>query len=240
MKISIIKYFPKTFYFLIFFGLILLRCINEPSPLSDIPVSDPSVVTVYANLIHVTSSSSLQDSMRVELKDKNDNFFSLLIGGCFINDIEMHLLEDDHTPYYYLTNKEINVFPCSTYTFTIMLADSATYSSTLIAPPIMNFQIHIPSGFIWGQGLPVSWHTLNNNVSNNEAIIHAHKFDIALDSSILLVGEFLIQGKYFLELPKPDTISVDLQFERRGIAPAGFNGFQYVGNVTFRASHIFK
>lgn len=220
-------------------GLIFLQCINEPSPLSDIPVSDPSVVSVSADLEYFSDQNSSFDTMTAELMDKNGNQFSLLIGGCYFNGMEMHLYEDDRDPFYYLTDNDISVQPCSTYIFSIMLADSVQYSSTINSPPVQNFKLKIPASFIWGEGLSLSWETINSNIAENEAVIFAGGHKIPIDSATLLKGEFTVEGKYFLGLPKPDSVSVDLHFERHGIAPDGFNRFFYRANFTYRAIHVF-
>ncbi|MDD5569314.1 MAG: hypothetical protein PHG23_02795 [Candidatus Pacebacteria bacterium] len=225
----------------------LLSCVTNPSSLSDIILSDPSVVNVSAKIIYNANGDSSYDSVFVSLADKYGSSVVLKNGGCFINDIQMKifshtidggLLLQDYTAYYYLGNNDIKIKPCSSYALTILLGDSTRHKSVISAPPIINYNFAIPANFNWGDPIVLTWDTLNSNDSAADVKLYFLDRYVALFNSDLLKCRYTIPNEFIANYSrKPDTLLSTLKIIKLGIKLNEFSSFNYQGVFSYNATH---
>ena len=117
--------------------LLLLGCEQE-SPLSNTEISDPSLLTVRLTVkkIKTQSTGSSNYVFQAELLDRKARYIELLNGHVYLNGIKMF---SQQVPYenvtrYRLYTDAIKFRLDSLYTFTIVLSDGASYSSSVRTP----------------------------------------------------------------------------------------------------------
>jgi hypothetical protein len=112
-----------------------LHCIVGQSPLSDVEIANPGLISVYLKLQHHEFRGDTIQIIEAILKDKNEFQLSLLKGGLAINGVPMRLEgKKTKVPYYYLNSEEMRLYYISSYEFSIVLSDSTVYSKTFRSP----------------------------------------------------------------------------------------------------------
>lgn len=153
-KIMILKKMFRLYFILLLIVIQFLAC--GPSPLSDVAITDPSVLAVSFSMEKNIFRGDTTQSITARLTDKNHNTVTLLEGGLFLNNIEMVISEDVlSSSSYYLDESSIKLENNKNYTFTIMLADSIEYSTTLRAPDVSGFTL--PTEYSVGSSFSVNW-----------------------------------------------------------------------------------
>jgi hypothetical protein len=119
------------------FALLLQSC-NKESPLSNTEITDPSILTAQFTISKnkKQSTGSSDYTFQASILDKKDRYVEILNGNVFLNGIKMN---PQRAPYenvtrYFLYTDKIKFKLDSLYTFTVVLSDGASYSSSIRTP----------------------------------------------------------------------------------------------------------
>ena len=109
---------------------ILVGC-KERSPLSDVEISDPGLISPEITLTQsISESGRIETKLIVFLNDDNNNSIDLLKGGVSLNGTPLGVrtgsFGEGDAPYYSLDG--IQLLPKTKYSFQITLADDKSYS----------------------------------------------------------------------------------------------------------------
>jgi hypothetical protein len=131
---------PASFFLAIALALgagpVLQSCLMEESPLSEVEISDPALISPRFTL-RTTKNLPGGDSIfsvQAELFDGNGERIELLYGYVTINGLPLRAFNDYSSTTYHLVSSSIRILPDSLYTFTVKLSDGQTYSSSLRTP----------------------------------------------------------------------------------------------------------
>ncbi len=203
----------KKLVLLLFVTLIAGGC---DSPLSDVELNDPGVLTVRAWLKRGTSHGLLTEhQIRLRITDKNNASVELLDGEVLVNELAMDF--SGILIGYELNEWQTMVAADSVYVFDIVLSDSAHYPSSITSQPNLLEFTEFPTSMILGDDLTFGW--------NGEG--QADPLEIRLTVSAgnqdrthtFLMGnlsqtEYIISAVYFLDPPAADQAQVMLVSER--------------------------
>lgn len=122
----------KKYFFLICLAIALGSCAHK-SALSDVDLTDPSLVSVdvlFENCQKV--NGKIEEKIEVRIKDKNGDYVEIKKGGVKINDINLELVETSLSdlPLYTIATNELSVEPNQTYKITIQMSDEEEYTTT--------------------------------------------------------------------------------------------------------------
>jgi hypothetical protein len=116
----------------------LLQSCNKESPLSNTEITDPSILTAQFTIgkSKKQSTGSSNYTFQASILDKKDRYVEILNGHVFLNGIEMNA---QRAPYenvtrYFLYTDKIKFKLDSLYTFTVVLSDGSSYSSSIRTP----------------------------------------------------------------------------------------------------------
>jgi hypothetical protein len=104
----------------------------EESPLSEVEISDPSLITPIFTVQRTKTQTDgkVTVSFTAELLDSQGRNIQLLYGYATVNGVSMRFNDGVYT----LTSKTIPFILDSAYTFTLKLSDAKTYSSSVRTP----------------------------------------------------------------------------------------------------------
>lgn len=136
--------------------LIILLLSQCSSPLSDVAISDPNLVTPEFTLKSFNTDYGVSSSISVCLRDKNGAYIKLKEGKVMINKQDM-----DFKVSCYGSN--VTVSSGKKYQFDVVLADSNAYSSDVVVPSFFE-KVKIPSKINQSENIAISW---ENNYSNS-------------------------------------------------------------------------
>ena len=96
----------KCYFFIT--SILCLSFLNcSTSPLSDVEITDPSLISISANLFYYENNTQKKDSMIVVLSDKNGATLSLKNGGCFVNNTKMKCRVNSYFIDYFISDSEL-------------------------------------------------------------------------------------------------------------------------------------
>ncbi len=147
----------KNYLYLIISTILLSNC---SSPLSDIAISDPSVIYPNIKLSISNTDYGVNSSTNITLSDKNGAFIELKEGEVTINDAP--------TTYSMTTySNNASLEEATDYEINITLADSASYLCTVTMPSTFK-KVKYPSKIKQGENIEVKWK--NNYVGISKVV----------------------------------------------------------------------
>lgn len=150
-------------YFICFFSLVsilLLHSCTEESPLSDIDITDPSLIQLDVSLFKsIDYQGNLNSRIWVYLYDKNQNLIKLKNGKVSVNGHAMILDEIglNKAPYYTIDARVLSVEAQKEYAFTIELSDGKAYLASITTQNIDLYEINIPFEHSKNSNMQISW-----------------------------------------------------------------------------------
>lgn len=210
-------------YILIVF--IFSKC-SEDSPLSDIEITDPSLIAPHIMLSHHTDMpNKVYESVNVWLYDKNFNSIEIKNGKVKLTGKELSLEKSMFTsaPYYNGYGLE-SIETGKTFNFEIILSNGNIYKASVKAPIVFPGELNLPANHSRTMALPVSWQqsdesckaTIELLVSYGNPETNSGTEILTLNQSNLHDKSFVIPLSYF-QTPEPATkIEVTLKFKTLG------------------------
>ena len=148
---------------LVFAGLISIIMFNscmEDSSLSDVEITDPSLIEPDINLIRERDNSGrLKSSIIVYLWDKNFDAIELKKGNVSVNGHTMQVEKLVLTggPYYTIDTSILKVELDELYTFTIELADGQKYEASITTQDIDLYELNLPADYSKLNNMDIIW-----------------------------------------------------------------------------------
>lgn len=146
-------------YFVICLLFLLSSCM-EDSALSDVEISDPSLIQPDISLYRIRDNSGLLTSkIEVFIWDKNYNSIELKKGSVSVNGQIMQLKKLPLTgaPYYTIDTSILKVELNKLYTFTISLGDGKLYQSSINTQSIDLTSLILPAAYNKQDNMTISW-----------------------------------------------------------------------------------
>jgi hypothetical protein len=138
----------------ILLGFLWTSCELTESPLSDVPISEPSVIRVVAEADRDVGTTNYTSSrLMVSLYDKHEEFIELKQGSVSVNGLPMAYSGFGE---YIRTNEAVRAD--ADYTFVITLSDGSQHSCGVHTPKNLN-QLTVPATYDRKSNLVVSWQT---------------------------------------------------------------------------------
>ncbi len=208
-------------------GIVFAACQLVESPLSDVPISEPSVIRVLAEADRdIQSSNSSSSLLRVTLYDKHDEFIELKDGHVSVNGQPMsyHMLGQ-----YERTD---NVKPDFDYTFTVSLSDGSEYSCRVHTPKDLH-QLNLPATYDRKSPLTITWADADPLAEGSLTFYGDTTWATVYVSPAQ--GSVTLQPSALSNLHSGQTLHVTLEYKRRGAVDSGFMSTSTVG-AWFRIS----
>ena len=148
---------------LLLLALTLMFGCKENSPLSDVELNNPALISPEITLTkHENELGRTNTELVVYLNDKNNNSIDLLKGSVSLNNKPLGVhTEVGGAPYYSLDH--IELVPKRKYVFQIKLADDKIYPCTINSPEIALGDISVPEYHNMSSALVVRWGNLNKS-----------------------------------------------------------------------------
>ncbi|MBN1951138.1 MAG: hypothetical protein JW801_08035 [Bacteroidales bacterium] len=146
--------------FVLPFGFLLAGCGPQNSPLSDIKLTDPSVLAPSIRLVqHIDEDGRESGSIEVWLYDKNGNTVELKDGGVRVNgkDMKVRQVQFTEAPYYSADRIIRDLEPGTTYDFEIILADGKAYKASIKTPEEKLDLLRVPDRHNRNEDMVISW-----------------------------------------------------------------------------------
>jgi len=235
---------------LILLSLLLVGLSNctQISPLSDVPIEDPSLIRakLYVSKA-VNSNGGTAQAIYARLEDKNGDRIELEQGSVSVNGLIMQVSREvnfvppfiinTNLPYYTISEGRLSVLPDSTYAFKITLADNKEYSATIHTQENDLNALHVPSNHRRTQPLTVKWvvadgrypiriYTVRWSKENGQDRIHSASFDVNSGG-----GEFTFSGNFFTEFPDTYRVDFTVSSRKEGQVDAAFAGGSHISSV---------
>lgn len=134
---------------LIIFSLFLISLYSCSSPLSDVEISDPNLITPHFSVTYSDTENGEKSSISACLNDKNFGYIQLKKGGVYINDENTSMQGNCYT-----SNDEVKAL--TTYDFVVELADSNIYASNITTPMFFD-KVEIPYSVYEDETFYVVW-----------------------------------------------------------------------------------
>lgn len=147
-------------FLMVFFALFLVYGCTEDSALSDIEISDPSLIQFEAELTRKWDKNGLlYTHVSVYLYDKNHNLIKLKKGSVSINNNVMQVDEIgiNKAPYYTISPSVLLVESGKTYTIVVELSDGQEYYSTVTSQKFDLYEFNLPKLHKKANDLAVTW-----------------------------------------------------------------------------------
>ena len=147
----------KSIIILVITILILSGCLPEESPLSDIEITDPSLIAPSIKLSKsIGENDRVTNKIEVWLFDKNKNSIELKGGEIRVNNNVMKIEEFNitHAPYYSVEN---TVELKTDYQFEIELSDGAIYTASIQTPDKDLKTLNLPSDYNCNNDMNITW-----------------------------------------------------------------------------------
>jgi hypothetical protein len=221
------KYVPFAFMFL---GIMNLTC---SSPLSDVSISDPSVIQPQLYVSKTIDNGAKVVEYIGEIWDKNLQLVTLKDGGVKVNNISMgtHTIPIFNGQEYYISGEDSLKYSLNTnYTFVITLGDGSQYNGSVTTQSKDLYQFTAPSSQSRTQDLLISWLDTDPNATMSVQVLYKYQTDSSSSSNTETVqipssakGSFIISKTYFTP-SQGKTTEVDLTLisEIRGTIDSRF------------------
>ncbi|MCB9198597.1 MAG: hypothetical protein H6600_09060 [Flavobacteriales bacterium] len=195
------------------------------SPLSDLPISDPGLVTPYIQVIYSDGEFGVASKISTCLNDKNGAYIELMEGNVAVNGDQM---EYSMTCY----KRTKNIDELTDYTVTITLADSTEYPSKVKSPAFFK-KVDYPGKIAPNESFDISW---SSNLDQETQV----KFDV-LDTAgiwVTIFNESTNQNMITVDpdnYPKGDISEGMITISRtnNGELADGFNGGEIISICVF-------
>jgi hypothetical protein len=149
----------KLLSFVITISLILTGC-TEDSALSDVEISDPSIIAPYILVSRsIDENNNFDSKIEVWLYDKNGNSIELKKGEVRLNHTKMSLkkLILTKAPYYSGENVVSKVELNTNYSFEIELSDGKIYAASIQTQDKDLNQLSLPINYSKQNDMDISW-----------------------------------------------------------------------------------
>lgn len=203
----------KNYLYILAAVLTFTRC---SSPLSDIAISDPSVITPNINLSISNTDYGVSSNVNIALNDKNGAFIELKEGNVTLNGKETSYSMTSYS-------NNMNLEEGMDCKVVITLADSTEYDNSVKMPAVFN-KVDYPSKISQGDSFEVSW-------KDNYSGVSTVKFEIKDTSNLWITvfesdvtdSEVLIKN---IDYPKFDISEgkINLSRKKKGSIAEGFSG----------------
>jgi hypothetical protein len=148
----------------VFAGISLLCVSCGESSLSDVEISDPSLIRAVASPERYDYNTTTNyDHVIVRLVDKNSHNINLKKGAVYCNNITMKSGSDLLGPYYMLPENDNHVSANTNYMFAIELADGKKYNGEVFVDSSFLASITVPVSSKGTDTLVVSWNAIHSN-----------------------------------------------------------------------------
>jgi len=230
-------------FFLFLFCFFLLGC-QQNSALSDVELSDPSLITPQITLQKTINENGKEKTkLKVYLNDKNGDGIDLKKGSVKLNKQALNSQTDGSllsaAPFY--TIKNLELINNRKYTFVITLADDKNYTCYINSPKTTFNNLVVPEYHNKNKNLTISW---TGKVSSNIKTSHYLKIKnqgvllqkIALNSDNLKNRKLIVNSRIFNQIKNRAEITITLESKTSGKVDKKFNG----GNVNIIYSYSKK
>lgn len=184
------------------------------SPLSDVPISDPSVLRVIAQANRgIGTSGSVTSLLEVRLYDKHDEWVQLKEGSVTVNGLPM-----DYGGFgQYARNDEVRAD--ANYAYVVTLSDGSHYTCGAHTPKNL-FQLTVPASYNRAGPLTVSWLQVD---SASQASLEIKGDTVtAKFYPISSQGSFTLQSADLARFHHGQTLLITLMYLRPGQADSRF------------------
>lgn len=221
----------RIFYiYLAILAITFVGCVKE-SPLSDVELTDPSIVRPEIKFVRMKDNNTLTTLIGAWIYDKNDNSIELKNGSVLINSKEMVVRKLGESPYY----SGIEVIPeiqlGLTYMVEIKLNPSQSYYASIVIPDKDLSNLTIPSRQNKYEDMKISWtdvvptRALKLTITNfyrkdNQDLLGFITMDIP--PANLATGEYTIKAGLFSGYPNIYKTTIELKSVTNGSIYAGF------------------
>lgn len=153
----------KTYFFLLI-AIFFSSCQKE-SALSDIDLTDPSLVRIEIKLEHEESLVfGITQRILTYVLDKNNDVVEIKNGEIKVENTKLTLSKDPfNLPYYALNSEQVQIMNDSTYNFTITLSDQKEYKAEVTTPKNRLYNFIVPEQHSATNDLEISWENTNEN-----------------------------------------------------------------------------
>ncbi len=202
-----------------FFGVLLgfvgISCELTESPLSDVPISEPSVIRVLAEADRDNGSTNAVSSLlMVTLYDKHDEFIEIKNGQVSVNGLSMTYCGFGQ---YIRTNETVS--PDASYTFVVSLSDGSQYSCNVHTPKELR-ELTVPAQYDRKSNLVITWQT-----SDPEAVTTLIVKGDTVQTQYRVAsgaGTFTLQPSALTRFHSGQTLKVKVLEVRTGHVDVGF------------------
>ncbi|NQU66317.1 MAG: hypothetical protein HQ510_00100 [Candidatus Marinimicrobia bacterium] len=224
-------------------GLILLfSTCTVDSPLSDLPLTDPSLIQPVISLERERSSyGNLSHSATVYLYDKNHNSIELMDGHVTLNGSTLPVKHTSFfgAPYYDATGLIDEVELGVHYPFIIFLSDGEAYSAHITVQENDLHELTLPSTHNHTEDMPISWQDIDQNDPltvylsyqyNSESGNGSGTHQLSIPSHNLGTGNYSISA---YELSNPEGIyhvTVKLSSQKTGTIDSHFRSGRIISS----------
>lgn len=193
------KYYSWNFTISAFL-LVMQSC---DSPLSDVPITDPTVLKPVMEVEKsISTNGGISNIISCIIYDKNNNLVEIHDGGVKLNGIYM-----DSAPYglggtYYIPSESQpeNIELDKTFTFGVMLSDGEVYLSSITTAAFDLTTFTVPSTYQLYSDLHIQWY--EDQYSNEMSVklncsTGAVTEEFSIPTSDIQIGEYNIQPGAF-------------------------------------------
>jgi hypothetical protein len=196
------------------YGLLVALWPACSSPLSDVPISEPSVLRVSALAQHdIGTSGAATSLLQVALFDKHEQWVELKEGGVTVNGLPM-----SYNGLGAYTRSDV-VRPDVNYSFVVTLSDSSKYSCN-VHTPLNLYQLNLPASYNRTGPLTVSW--LSVDVTAQTVLELSGDSASARYNIPSSQGSFTLQPTDFSQFHSPQTLRVTLSYSKPGLVDYHF------------------
>ena len=205
--------------------LLSLICLSCSSPLSDIAISDPGLISPHIKVEFSNTETGIHSMINACLNDKNGAYIELLEGKVTLNG---ELMSDQMNCY----SSSAKVDPLKEYKIEVTLADSMVYLSTVTSPAFFE-KVIIPNKIGQGESFDVEW----ADNSDNETLVTFEVKDSSNNWIKLFDNEVDYYNAFIDDLDYPDYPITEgkltLTRIEKGKLADGFNGGSIAAKVTY-------
>ena len=217
----------KKLILLTFASLLFVGC-KENSPLSDVELINPALISPEITLLkHENELGITNTSVKVYLNDKNNNSIDLLKGGVLLNNTPLGVhTEFGGAPYYAIDN--IKLVPERKYLFDIKMANDKAYPCSINSTERALDKLDVPDYHNRHSPLVLSLGKLNKNGAKYTLEIRSDDGlkQIQLNSSEIEGGMCIVPPRLlsFLHRDKQNDVLITLMSTTSGNVDPRFNG----------------
>ena len=210
------------------FALLLFVGCKENSPLSDVELINPALISPEITLSkHENELGRTYTSVKVYLNDKNNNSIDLLKGGVKLNNTPLGVhTEFGGAPYYSLEN--IELLPKRKYLFNIKMANDKAYPCSINSPEKNLGELNVPDYHNRNTPLVLNFGKLNRKGTEYVLEIRSDEGleEILLSSFEIGASRCVIPPQFFsfMRTEKQNDVLITLTSITSGKVDPQFNG----------------